>query len=130
MAASGWDGGMDAAYLRELCGYWKEGYNWRREEQKLNQLNHYRTEIDDVGIHFVSERGKGPAPFPLILTHGYPDSFYRFVKLIPLLTDPAAFGGRAEDLSMSWCRTFRATDSRIGPKKAGSHFVCASCGRV
>ncbi len=97
IAGSGWDGGMDAGYLRELCEYWKERYNWRSEEQNLNRLAHYRTEIDDVGIHFVYERGKGPAPFPLILTHGYPDSFYRFVKLVPLLTDPAAFGGSAED---------------------------------
>jgi pimeloyl-ACP methyl ester carboxylesterase len=93
----GWDGGTDASYLREFCDYWREAYNWRAEEQKLNRLAHYRTEIDGIGIHFVHERGKGPAPFPLILTHGYPDSFYRFVKLIPLLTDPASFGGDAED---------------------------------
>jgi pimeloyl-ACP methyl ester carboxylesterase len=53
--------------------------------------------VDDIGIHFIHERGKGPHPFPLILTHGYPDSFYRFVKLIPMLTDPASHGGRAED---------------------------------
>ncbi len=94
---AGWDGGMDPGYLRELCDYWKEGYDWRRAEYELNQLAHYLTEIDGFGIHFVYERGKGPAPFPLILTHGYPDSFYRFVKLIPLLTNPAAFGGREED---------------------------------
>jgi pimeloyl-ACP methyl ester carboxylesterase len=93
----GWDGGTDANYLREFCDYWRTKYNWRNEEQKLNRLAHYRTEIDGIGVHFVHERGKGPAPFPLVLTHGYPDSFYRFVKLIPLLTDPAAFGGRAED---------------------------------
>jgi len=92
-----WDGGMDANYLRKLCDYWREEYSWRNAEQKLNQLAHFRTEIDDIGMHFVYEHGKGPAPFPLILTHGYPDSFYRFVKLIPLLTDPAAFGGHAED---------------------------------
>src|ERR1051326_6685802 len=93
----GWDGGMDASYLREFCDYWREGYNWRSEEHKLNQLANYRTTIADTDVHFVYERGKGPAPFPLILTHGYPDSFYRFVKLIPFLTDPAAFGGCADD---------------------------------
>jgi pimeloyl-ACP methyl ester carboxylesterase len=89
--------GMDVNYLRGLCDYWREGYNWRTAEQKLNELAHYRTEIEGIGIHFVHERVKGPVPLPLILTHGYPDSFYRFVKLIPLLTDPAAFGGPAED---------------------------------
>ena len=53
--------------------------------------------MDGIGIHFIHERGKGPNPFPLILTHGYPDSFYRFAKIIPMLTDPASYGGRAED---------------------------------
>ncbi len=47
----------------------------------------------DIAIHFIHERGKGPNPFPLILTHGYPDSFYRFAKIIPMLTDPQSFGG-------------------------------------
>jgi len=94
---SGWDAGMDGNYLHELVDHWSEAYKWRNEERKLNRLAQYRTEIEDTGIHFVHERGKGPAPFPLILTHGFPDSFFRFVKLIPLLTDPAAFGGSAED---------------------------------
>jgi pimeloyl-ACP methyl ester carboxylesterase len=53
--------------------------------------------LDDIGLHFIHERGKGPNPFPIILTHGYPDSFYRFAKIIPMLTDPASFGGRLED---------------------------------
>jgi microsomal epoxide hydrolase len=97
IADLGWDGGTDSDYLRGLLDYWLEKYDWRNEEQKLNRFAHYRTEIDGVGVHFLYERGKGPAPFPLILTHGYPDSFYRFLKLIPLLTDPAAFGGRVED---------------------------------
>src|SRR5690348_10393933 len=93
----GWSGGTDVSYLRGLVGYWREGYDWRNEERKLNQFAHYRTKVDGTGIHFIYERGKGSSNFPLILTHGYPDSFYRFVKLIPLLTDPTAYGGRAED---------------------------------
>src|SRR4029077_10858445 len=52
---------------------------------------------EGIGIHFVHERGKGPNPFPLILTHGYPDSFYRFAKIIPILTAPEQFGGHADD---------------------------------
>src|SRR4051794_12110432 len=83
--AAGWDAGMDAAYLRELVDYWRQGYNWRDQERKLNRFAQYRADIEGIGIHFIHERGKGPAPFPLVLTHGYPDSFYRFVKLIPLL---------------------------------------------
>jgi len=92
-----WEAGTDIAYLQELVAYWRSTYDWRAQEAALNRLAHFKTEVDGIGIHFIHERGKGPDPFPLILTHGYPDSFYRFAKIIPLLTDPASFGGRAED---------------------------------
>jgi pimeloyl-ACP methyl ester carboxylesterase len=92
-----WDAGTDLDYLKDLVGYWRETYDWRKHETALNQFSHFKTEVDEIGIHFIHERGKGPNPFPLILTHGYPDSFYRFAKIIPMLTDPASFGGRAED---------------------------------
>jgi len=65
--AAGWDAGMDAAYLRELVDYWRQGYNWRDQERKLNRFAHYRADIEGIGIHFIHERGKGPAPFPLVL---------------------------------------------------------------
>jgi len=94
---SGWDAGTDVEYLKELLNYWQDSYDWRRHERALNQFAHFKTTVDDVGIHFIHMRGKGPHPFPLLLTHGYPDSFYRFVKIIPMLTDPEAFGGRVED---------------------------------
>jgi pimeloyl-ACP methyl ester carboxylesterase len=92
-----WDAGADLSYLKELAAYWQDTYNWRQHEAALNRFAHYKTVVDDIGIHFIHERGKGPNPFPLVLTHGYPDSFYRFAKIIPMLTDPEAFGGRAED---------------------------------
>ena len=92
-----WDAGTDLSYLRELVSYWQHGYDWRKHEAALNQFAHFKAQVDGIGIHFIHERGKGPKPFPLILTHGYPDSFYRFVKIISMLTDPASFGGRAED---------------------------------
>ncbi|HEY2779632.1 MAG TPA: epoxide hydrolase [Steroidobacteraceae bacterium] len=94
---TGWEAGTDVAYLKELVNYWQYGFDWRRQEHELNQFEHFKTRVEDFGIHFIHERGKGPAPFPLMLTHGYPDSFYRFVKLIPMLTDPLAHGARAED---------------------------------
>ena len=92
-----WDAGTDLNYLKELVDYWQDTYDWRKQETALNQFAHFKTELDDIGIHFIHERGKGPKPFPIILTHGYPDSFYRFAKIIPMLTDPESFGGRAED---------------------------------
>jgi pimeloyl-ACP methyl ester carboxylesterase len=92
-----WDAGTDYSYLKELVAYWQNTYDWPKQEAALNRFAHYKTVVDDIGIHFIHERGNGPNPFPLILTHGYPDSFYRFVKIIPMLTDPASFGGQAED---------------------------------
>jgi pimeloyl-ACP methyl ester carboxylesterase len=62
-----------------------------------NLLAHYRANIDGLGVHFVHERGNGPAPLPIVLTHGFPSSFVEHLDLLPLLTDPAAHGGRAED---------------------------------
>jgi pimeloyl-ACP methyl ester carboxylesterase len=97
IAGTGWDAGTDLDYLRELLGYWQHGFDWRERERALNEFEHFKTTVHGLGIHFIHQRGSGPAPFPLILTHGYPDSFYRFHKLIPLLTDPVAHGGRAED---------------------------------
>jgi hypothetical protein len=92
-----WDAGTNLDYLKELVVYWREVYDWRRHEAQLNRFHHYTTDLNGFGIHFVYERGKGPRPFPIVLTHGYPDSSYRFAKIIPMLTDPESFGGRAED---------------------------------
>jgi len=94
---AGWESGSSLAYVKSLAAYWRNGYDWRREEAVLNRLPHYRTSLDGLRLHFVRMRGKGPAPLPLIITHGWPGSFVEMVKLIPLLTDPAAHGGRPED---------------------------------
>jgi pimeloyl-ACP methyl ester carboxylesterase len=97
LEGTNWDAGTDLNYLRELVDYWRDTYDWRKHEAELNQFAHFKTDVDGVGIHFIHERGKGPNPFPIILTHGYPDSSYRFAKIVPMLTDPASFGGRPED---------------------------------
>jgi hypothetical protein len=85
---SGWNYGTDLDYLKELTDYWQHQYDWRKQETALNQFHHFKAEINGIGIHFIHEHGKAANSFPLILTHGYPDSFYRFAKLIPMLTDP------------------------------------------
>jgi pimeloyl-ACP methyl ester carboxylesterase len=97
IGGTNWDAGTNLDYLRGLVDYWRDSYDWRKREAELNQFKHFKTKVDDIAIHYIQERGKGPNPFPLILTHGYPDSFYRFAKIIPMLTDPAAHGGREED---------------------------------
>jgi len=94
---AGWDYGASLAYLRELCCYWADGFDWRREESRLNAWPHFRAEIDGLNIHFAHVRGRGPNPLPLIVTHGWPSTFFEMSKIVPRLTDPAAHGGDAAD---------------------------------
>jgi pimeloyl-ACP methyl ester carboxylesterase len=94
---TGWDFGTNLAYLKALVAYWRDGYDWEKQQAALNRLPQYRLDLDGLGLHFVHVRGKGPAPLPLIITHGWPGSFVEMVKLIPLLTDPAAYGASAAD---------------------------------
>ncbi len=94
---SGWDYGTDGSYLRELVTSWAEDFDWGDQERRLNRFAHYRAQIDGLGVHFVHERGKGPNPLPIVLTHGWPSSFVEHLDLVPLLTDPVAHGGRPED---------------------------------
>jgi pimeloyl-ACP methyl ester carboxylesterase len=77
--------------------YWRTSYDWSKQEEALNRFSHFKADVDGLGIHFIHERGVGPNPFPLLLTHGYPDSFYRFAKIIPMLTHPETYGGSAND---------------------------------
>ncbi|MEP6767140.1 MAG: epoxide hydrolase family protein [Acidobacteriota bacterium] len=94
---AGWRYGASTAYLTELLAYWRDGFDWRARERSLNELSHFRADIGGLRVHFVHERGEGPAPMPLIVTHGWPSSFFEMTKLIPLLTRPSEHGGRAED---------------------------------
>lgn len=84
---SDWHYGTNEKYLKELTNYWENEYEWRKYEQQLNQYPQYTVPIDGISIHFQYIKGKGPNPKPLILTHGWPDSYYRFHKIIPLLTE-------------------------------------------
>ena len=95
--AADWSLGVDLETLRNLLHYWQTGYDWRKAEAALNQLPQFTTQVDGVNIHFVHARGQGPNPRALLLTHGWPDSFQRFEKIIPMLTDPVRHGGKAED---------------------------------
>jgi pimeloyl-ACP methyl ester carboxylesterase len=94
---SDWSQGVPLGYLRELCDYWADGYDWRATEARLNALPQFRTYIDGLGIHFLHMRSPDPAALPLILTHGWPGSVVEFLKVIGPLTDPVAHGGQAAD---------------------------------
>ncbi len=94
---TGWSYGTNLGYLKELVDYWQHSYDWRAQEAKLNQFAQFRAEVEGQRIHFLHARGKGPHPTPLLLLHGWPDSFYRYHKIIPLLTNPASYGGNSEN---------------------------------
>lgn len=89
--------GIDPQYLAELVGYWLNGFDWPAYERAVNRLPQFRVRIAGIQIHFVHQRGSGPRPFPLLITHGWPGSFLEMQKILPLLADPAAHGGPAAD---------------------------------
>jgi pimeloyl-ACP methyl ester carboxylesterase len=83
---SGWNYGTNLGYLKELVDYWQHKFEWREQEVKLNKFDQFKAQVDGVNIHFIHTRGKSANPIPIILTHGWPDTFYRFHKVIPMLT--------------------------------------------
>ena len=89
--------GVPLAYLRELAGYWRDGFDWRAQEARLNEFPQFLTEIDGQTIHFLHVRSPEPDATPLIMTHGYPGSVVEFLDLIGPLTDPRSYGGDPGD---------------------------------
>jgi len=92
-----WAFGADLTYVRELCAYWRDRYDWRKHEAVLNSFRQFTAPVAGIDLHFIHEQGRGPAPLPLLLSHGWPGSVWEFYKIIPMLTDPARFGGDARD---------------------------------
>lgn len=101
LEGGGWTYGTDLAYLKSLVAYWRDRYDWRAAEARLNAFPQFRARVahpsGDLGIHCIHVRGKGPKPFPLVITHGWPGSVAEFTKIIGPLTDPASHGGDPAD---------------------------------
>jgi microsomal epoxide hydrolase len=92
-----WAYGADVGYLRKLVEYWASSFDWRSEEARLNAFPQYKVPLSGIDLHFLHVPGKGPAPYPLLLLHGWPGSVFEFLELIPRLADPAQFGGDPAD---------------------------------
>ena len=92
-----WDYGTPLGYLRSLITYWREEFDWRKQEQLLNSFDQFKTRIGDLDIHFIHQRSPEKNAIPLLITHGWPGSVAEFTKIIGPLTNPVAHGGRAED---------------------------------
>src|SRR5258708_22767193 len=92
-----WSQGVPLAKAQSLVAYWRDKYDWRRFEARINAFPQYRTQIDGVGIHFIHVRSPEQNALPINLTHGWPGSVVEFMEVIGPLSDPTRYGGRAED---------------------------------
>lgn len=93
----GWREGTEPHFLRRLIDYWLTEFDWRAQEARLNALPQFTAAVGEHTIHFVHQKGEGPSPIPLVLTHGWPGSFIEMASIIPLLTDPGRHGADPAD---------------------------------
>jgi epoxide hydrolase len=100
-----WSQGAPLAWIKDICAYWADTYDWRSREAALNRFTQFSTTIDDVNIHFVHQRSPHPDAVPLVITHGWPGSIVEFHKVIEPLTNPTAHGGDARDAFHVICPT-------------------------
>jgi pimeloyl-ACP methyl ester carboxylesterase len=94
---AGWGYGADLAYVQELCGYWRDRYDWRAAEERFNAFPQFTTEIEGETLHFFHVRSPQADALPLIITHGWPGSVAEFLDVLAPLSDPVRHGGDARD---------------------------------
>ncbi len=115
-----WDDGASVSFMRRLVDYWLYRFDWRAQESNINRLPHAMATVDDdSNIHFIHQRGRGPSPLPLIVTHGWPGSFIEMEAILPLLTDPEAHGGDASDAFHVVVPSLPGFGFSPAPRKAG-----------
>lgn len=93
----GWEYGTNLDYLRTLCDYWVNEYDWRKQEALINQFSHFTSPVQGIDIHFIHEKGSGDQAMPLLLSHGWPGSVVEFQSFIEPLAHPERFGGDVAD---------------------------------
>ena len=93
----GWAYGANLEYMRELCDYWVNEYDWRKHEAEINAYEHFKAEVDGIDLHFIHEQGSGPNRLPLVISHGWPGSVVEFTGIIEQLAHPERFGGNEDD---------------------------------
>ena len=93
----GWDYGTNLDYMKELCAWWLDEFDWRRQEARINRFPHFTVPVDGIDIHFIHEKSENPDALPLIISHGWPGSVVEFLDIIGPLAHPERYGGNAED---------------------------------
>jgi len=114
-----WSQGMPLTWIKDICRYWAEVYDWRRREALLNRFAQFTTDIDGLAIHFLHVRSAHPQAMPLIITHGWPGSIVEFHKVIEPLTNPTAFGGDAADAFHVVCPSLPGFGFSAKPQATG-----------
>jgi microsomal epoxide hydrolase len=124
-----WSTGTSVEYLSALVEYWRTGFDWRAQEAKLNRFRQFTVPLAGIELHFIHEPGRGPDPMPLLLAHGWPGSIFEFTELIPMLTDPARFGGDPRDAFTvvapslpGYTLSFRPGQARFGVEEIAAAF--------
>lgn len=116
---SGWDYGTEPGYLRELCTYWRDKYDWRSWEARLNRFDQWKTVINGIDLHFVHVRSPHANARPLCITHGWPGSIFEFYKMIDPLTDPTSHGADAADAFHVVCPSIPGYGFSSAPPEPG-----------
>ena len=93
----GWEHGTNKTYLKELCDYWINEFDWQKHEVELNKFQNFVSNVDGIDIHFIKEKGTSPNSKPLLLMHGWPGSVIEFLHIIEKLAHPEKFGGNEKD---------------------------------
>ena len=93
----GWAYGTPLGYMKELCAYWLNEFDWRKQEAAINRFSHFIAPVQGIDLHFIQEKGDGPSPLPLIISHGWPGSIVEFLDIIQPLAHPQRFGGSEDD---------------------------------
>ena len=93
----GWAYGTPLGYMKELCAYWLNEFDWRKQEAAINRFSHFIAPVQGIDLHFIQEKGDGPSPLPLIISHGWPGSIVEFLDIIHPLAHPQRFGGSTDD---------------------------------
>jgi len=93
----GWAYGTNLDYMKEFCAYWLDEYDWRLHEAAINRFSHFIAPVDGIDLHFIHEKGSGPTPLPLIISHGWPGTIVEFLDIVEPLAHPERFGGNVED---------------------------------
>ncbi len=93
----GWAYGTNLDYMKELCDYWVTDFDWQKSQAGINRFDHFKAPIDGIDIHFIHEKGSGPSPRPLVISHGWPGTIVEFLDFIDLLAHPENHGGNVED---------------------------------